>query len=261
MDKEDNKLAKWATRQRNCYANAQMKETNPSIGIIKPYQVDLLNRLEFSWNPREQQFTQNLARLRVFKEENGHANVPMKYEDVPLANFVQKWRREYRLFQEGKPSNMSQDRLEALEKAGFMWRDPSRTSKRSDTRDETWESFISQLEEFKAKYGHFMVNKVNKTLGKGNRLGRLDEFCGWVRKQYAVYKQGTPCQLTDEKVNQLKEMGFWLERSQAHQFAYSQKAFSPQKEDVAQLGQLKVPTINDIANNGGGKTEEGAAEV
>ncbi|KAL7535057.1 hypothetical protein ACHAXR_006238 [Thalassiosira sp. AJA248-18] len=260
MEKEDSKLSKWITRQRTCYANAQLEEPNTSVGIIKPYQYDLLNRINFCWNPREQQFIQNVAMLRAYKEEHGHTNVPMKYHNIHLANFVQKWRREHRLFQEGKPSNMSQDRLQVLEGAGFTWRDPSRTRKRSDTRQETWDGFMSQLHDFYVKYGHFMVNKVNKTLEKGSRLGRLDEFCGWVRKQYTLYKEGSPCQLTDEKVNQLKEMGFWLERGQAHRYSNEQRAASsPQKEAAVQLGQLHIPKIDDVADNDE-MAEEAASE-
>ena len=167
------------------------------------------------------------------------------------------------MFQEGKPSNMSQDRLQALESSGFTWRDPSRTRKRSDTRQETWDGFLSQLVDFKVKYGHFMVNKVNKTLEKGNRLGRLDEFCGWVRKQYMLYKEGQPCQLTDEKVKQLREIDFWLERGEAHRynFKHGQKeaSFPKPQEATIDLGQLNVPqimngTIDESA--GVGKTEE-----
>ena len=243
-DKQDSKLSKWCTRQRTCYANAQLKTPDPSQGIIKPYQYDLLNRIEFAWNLREQQFSQNIAMLREYKEEHGHTNVSMKNDNQHLANFVQKWRREYRLYQEGKPSNMTPERLKALEEAGLAWRDPSRTRIRSDTRQETWDDFITQLKQFEEKYGHFMINKVNKTLGKGNRMGRLDEFCGWVRKQYTLYcKAGSPCQLTDEKVDQLKEMGFWLERSQAHKFAKSSK----KESNAVELGELKVPTIDDLA--------------
>ena len=242
-DKQDSKLSKWCTRQRTCYANAQLETPDPSQGIIKPYQYDLLNRIEFAWNLREQQFTQNVAMLREFKEEHGHTNVPMKHDNLHLANFVQKWRREYRLYEEGKPSNMTPERLKALDDAGLAWRDPSRTRKRSDTRQETWDDFITQLKQFEEKYGHFMINKVNKTLEKGNRMGRLDEFCGWVRKQYTLYKAGSPCQLTDEKVNQLKEMGFWLERSQVHKFAKSPKKIT----NAVELGELKVPTIDDLA--------------
>ena len=111
MEKEDTKLAKWITRQRTCYANAQRDEPDPNLGIIKPYQYELLNSIGFCWNPWEQQFAQNVARLRAYGAEHGHTNVLMKHDDVHLANFVQKWRREYRLFIEGKPCNISEDRL------------------------------------------------------------------------------------------------------------------------------------------------------
>lgn len=49
-----------------------------------------------------------------------------------------------------------------------------------------------------------MVNKVNKSKVKGNGLGRLEEWCSWVRKQYILYKQGHPSQLDESKVAQCK---------------------------------------------------------
>eukprot|EP00804_Cyclotella_cryptica_P029861 CCRYP_010769-RC/>CCRYP_010769-RC protein AED:0.29 eAED:0.29 QI:174/1/1/1/0.8/0.66/6/145/688 len=214
-DREDSKLAKWVTRQRTCYANGQLKKPNPAIGLIKPYQRELLDQLDFCYNPREEQFARNIQMLRAFKEEHGHCNVPMKHENIHLANFVQKWRREHRLYHEGKPSNMTQERFDMLRTVGFSWRDPSRSRKRSDAREETWDGFISQMVDFKERYGHFMVNKVNKSKGKGDRLGRLEEWCSWVRKQYILYKQGHQSQLDESKIAQLKDMGFWLERSHA----------------------------------------------
>ncbi|KAL7548453.1 hypothetical protein ACHAWF_011740 [Thalassiosira exigua] len=256
MEKEDAKMAKWVTRQRTCYANGQLERPSPSMGIVRPYQIDLLNRLEFCWNPREQQFAQNISLLAAFRAENGHANVPNKYSNQQLANFVQKWRREYRLFREGKPSNMTADRLRILEDAGFTWRDPSRTRYRSDKKEETWDMFMRQLREFKEKYGHFMVNKLNKSLHKGSKVHRLNEFCVWVRKQYALYKEeSSECQLTDEKVAQLEEMGFWLERGEAQKYRASM-------DGVAHMGELQVPTIGDAAGDqSSGKDEETDAET
>ncbi|KAL7522838.1 hypothetical protein ACHAWX_007548 [Stephanocyclus meneghinianus] len=201
-DREDSKLAKWITRQRTCYANGQLAEPNPAMGLIKPYQRDLLDQIDFCYNPREEQFARNVAMLRAFKQEHGHCNVPMKHENMHLANFVQKWRREHRLYRGGKPSNMTQERFDMLQNVGFAWRDPSRSRMRSDAREETWDGFISQMADFKKRYGHFMVNKVNKSKGKGNRLGRLEEWCSWVRKQYILYKQGHPSQLDESKVAQ-----------------------------------------------------------
>ncbi len=137
---------------------------------------------------------------------------------------------------------MSQDRLQMLEEIGFSWRDPSRQRKRCDTRQETWDGFVSQLKAFHEQYGHFMVNKVNKTKGKGSRLGRLDEFCSWVRKQYTLFKEGSPCQLTQAKVNQLKDMGFWLERGQTNKYLMKKKLTGNEEDNPESLS---VPTIEN----------------
>lgn len=87
---------------------------------------------------------------------------------------------------------------------------------------------------------------------KGNRLHRLDEFCSWVRKQHILFKEGSPCQLTDEKVNQLKEIGFWLERGESQRFALN--AIKKEKEEAIQLGELQVPSVH--VNDNSGKTED-----
>ena len=117
------------------------------------------------------------------------------------------------------------------------------------------------------KYGHFMVNKVNKTLERGNRLGRLDEFCGRARKQYLLFKEGSPCQLTEDKVDQLREMGFCLERSQAHRYSLGQQqqkaSSTPRRKEeegaAIGLGQLRAPKIDDDFENGG-KSGDDVAE-
>ena len=154
---------------------------------------------------------------------------------------------------------MSQDRLQILEGAGFTWRDPSRQRKRSDTRQETWDGFVSQLADFKEEYGHFMVNKVNKTKAKGSKLGRLDEFCSWVRKQYILFKEGSPCQLTEAKTSQLKDMGFWLERGQVKKYTTKKDKKRKMEEEEGEVLKLEpklvVPKIENEGDSDGEQVE------
>ena len=60
--------------------------------------------------------------------------------------------------------------------------------------------------------------------------------------------------MTAEQVDQLKDIGFWLERGQSHRFSTSKKE---KEEAIAQLGELQVPIIHPAADNNG-KTDESA---
>ena len=50
------------------------------------------------------------------------ANVPQKFKENPaLGIWVNKQRMEYKFYAEGKKSSMNQTKIEALEKAEFIW--------------------------------------------------------------------------------------------------------------------------------------------
>jgi len=64
----------------------------------------------------DSRFHLRFSQLTVFKEVNGHCRVPTNYKENPqLCNWVQSQRTQNRLFMEGKPSNMTQDRINKLD--------------------------------------------------------------------------------------------------------------------------------------------------
>eukprot|EP00584_Thalassiosira_punctigera_P012291 CAMPEP_0172560836 /NCGR_PEP_ID=MMETSP1067-20121228/90397_1 /TAXON_ID=265564 ORGANISM="Thalassiosira punctigera, Strain Tpunct2005C2" /NCGR_SAMPLE_ID=MMETSP1067 /ASSEMBLY_ACC=CAM_ASM_000444 /LENGTH=771 /DNA_ID=CAMNT_0013350723 /DNA_START=196 /DNA_END=2511 /DNA_ORIENTATION=+ len=58
-----------------------------------------------------------------YKEEHGDsARVPLKYKaDLRLGKWVQVQRQQYKNWNEGKKSKLTQERIEKLERAGFEW--------------------------------------------------------------------------------------------------------------------------------------------
>lgn len=76
----------------------------------------LLKKGDAAWHSRYQQ-------LREYVESHGNANVPTKYQaNSKLGRWVSTQRNQYKDFQEGKRSIMTQERVTLLEKVGFAWK-------------------------------------------------------------------------------------------------------------------------------------------
>ena len=68
------------------------------------------------WNKR-------LGELKVYREENGDCVVPRGYNDnQKLGRWVNNQRAQYRLMKDGKKSQMTEERAQKLEEAGFVWK-------------------------------------------------------------------------------------------------------------------------------------------
>lgn len=75
-----------------------------------------------SFFPWGEKWEENLNELREFRKANSHCNVPTGHPENPqLATWVKCQRRQYKLFMQGKPSNMTPDRILRLEEVGFEW--------------------------------------------------------------------------------------------------------------------------------------------
>ena len=144
--------------------------------------------LRSSWNERFEE-------LREFKVQYGHCRVPKLYSDNPkLGYWVAKQRARYRLYQEGKPSHMTAERIQELENVGFKW----------DVRAHivSWNERFEELREFKVEFGNCLVPKLyfdNPKLGM------------WVATQRARYKsqqEGKPSPMTAEHIQELESVDF-----------------------------------------------------
>ncbi|GFH61992.1 hypothetical protein CTEN210_18468 [Chaetoceros tenuissimus] len=135
--------------------------------------------------------------LKEYKAENGHCNVPQRYEpNKALGTWVRRQRQEYRKMSEGAHSSMTDEQVEKLESIGFVWVLRSK---------DTWNERYEQLKEFKTEHGHCNVPQhyeSNKALGK------------WVsaqRQEYNLMSKGLKSSMTDERVAKLESLGFlWV---------------------------------------------------
>ena len=117
-DADYKKLGTWVNNQRAEYK--LLKKGKKSS--ITDEQVAKLGELGFKWRlnvPWGETFEQ----LKAFKVEHGHCNVSEYDADYKkLGNWVTKQRTQYRFRNEGKKSQITDDRVTKLNELGFVWR-------------------------------------------------------------------------------------------------------------------------------------------
>ncbi|KAL9183736.1 hypothetical protein ACHAXT_004592 [Thalassiosira profunda] len=164
--------------------------------------------------------------LKDYKSKFGDCEVPLKYEANPsLGTFVNRQRAEFKKMRMGKPSSMTPERCDDLERLGFTWamRD-SHTS---------WNDRFKELKQFRTENGHCNVPKV---YGKNPSLGY------WVNEQRFQYRRllkKKPSYMTREKVDKLNGLDFkWSLRETNGSWDNWLKEL---REYLAQHGDVDVP--------------------
>ena len=112
--------------QGHCNVPAKWPE-NPPLGTWVSVQrgkreklsADRIRRLEnvgFIWNAIQAAWEDQFQKLRQFKEEHGHCNVPIGWpKDRPLATWVRSRRRDM------KEGVLSKEHVRRLNEIGFQW--------------------------------------------------------------------------------------------------------------------------------------------
>ena len=119
--------------------------------------------------------------------------MPKRFKSNPsLGEWVLNQRKQYRLFQEGMSSSMTEERIERLEDIDFEW----------DVRRDVWDRRLDELREYRDKHGDF---KVPQDYEPSPSLAK------WVMKQrqyYRILRKGRPSQMTEERIDRLEGIGF-----------------------------------------------------
>jgi hypothetical protein len=178
------KLSKWVGMNRRDYRK----------GILEDYKIYGLNEIEFDWDPCQTNWNTKYVLLAKFQQQHGHARVKYsstKEEDGGLGMWVKRQQYQYKLFQEGNPSELTHERIQLLNGVGMVWK----------RRSESWMNRFRELQKFKTTYGHIQVTAT------------LDaSLLEWVRDQRTQWKkyQMDPAQssLTDKLVALLEMIGF-----------------------------------------------------
>jgi superfamily II DNA or RNA helicase len=175
---EDSKLASWVWIQRirreRKYANAEK---------LTDEQVALLDKLGFSWDPRDDKWQANFEKLKAFKTEHGHCEIGLVESDD---DELPAWVRLQRSLK--KAGTLQPARGELLESIGLEWE--------SDAIERRWCQSYELLKQYHATHGNADVPhrwKENPGLGS------------WVQLQRARIKRGD---LIEEQIKLLDDLGF-----------------------------------------------------
>lgn len=128
---DDQALARWVKRQR--YQYKRMKKGKPSsISITR---IQMLESAGFVWDAHSVAWQEKFNAVAAYKKQTGHCKMPSssyaanQENSDQLASWMKRQRRQYRLLVSGQPSNITMERINALNSIGFVWQ----TTTASDT--------------------------------------------------------------------------------------------------------------------------------
>mmetsp|Transcript_11422 Transcript_11422/g.27619 ORF Transcript_11422/g.27619 Transcript_11422/m.27619 type:complete len:336 (+) Transcript_11422:171-1178(+) len=145
----------------------------------------------------DERWKEYMKDLQEFKEKFGHCKVPQKFPK--LGQWVHHVRCAQKALQQGKPYSLklTPSRIAELEAIGFVWGE-SRPG---------WNDHVEDLKQFQQQHGHTLVPAnfpENTGLSKWVRRVRV----AFSLMQQGKFKKGATIKLSDERINQLKEIGF-----------------------------------------------------
>lgn len=175
-------------KKRNHEFEEEPKVENPCIAVLgvdqdnsrfRPYQAC--------------QWSEKFEELCLYRKANGHCLVPHTYrENLPLARWVKRQRYQYKLMKEGKPSTMTEDRVKDLEDIGFVW----------DSQGAAWSERLEELRAYQRNFGHCNVP---------SNYSVNPQLATWVkcqRRQYKLYHDSKPSNMTANRIQELEVLGF-----------------------------------------------------
>ena len=111
-------LWRWVKRQK--YQYKLFKEGKQST--LSQERISALENVGVTWDFHGSTWSERLSELTTYRQVNGHCNVPSKYPANPqLSTWVKCQRRQYKLYQSGKSSNITAERIEKLAQLDFVF--------------------------------------------------------------------------------------------------------------------------------------------
>ena len=149
-------------------------------------------------NQRHDQWNDRYHDLVQYYQTHGDCLVPNTWPtNQPLSEWVKRQRYQYKLKMDGRPSYLSDHRMELLNSLGFIW----------NMQRANWDEKLKELVEYKVEYGHCNVPSIYP---KNRQLGI------WVRcqrRQYRLYMKDPESSsgMSDERIQKLHSIGFVFE--------------------------------------------------
>jgi hypothetical protein len=115
---ENQQLAQWIKRQRYQY---KLKHQVNLHSTLTDERQTALENMGFVWDSHKAAWIERFQSLKQFRAQYGHCSVPSSYMDRSLAIWVKCQRRQFKMFQQGARSTMTQGRFSRLDLLGFVW--------------------------------------------------------------------------------------------------------------------------------------------
>ncbi|MFZ4596312.1 MAG: helicase associated domain-containing protein, partial [Verrucomicrobiaceae bacterium] len=177
----NSKLASWVWIQRQRRKGTSKRGDKQDL--MTPDQANLLDKLGFRWDAREDKWLEKISQLKQFQEQHGHCDLS---EDEDLKSWAQLQRSAQA---EGKLEPERKAQLDAL---GFPW---------TGNLDRKWDEMYDRLKQYHAENGHSDVP------AKWNKDRKL---AGWLSAQRQRRKKG---QMTEDEIRLLDSLGVtWRSR-------------------------------------------------
>lgn len=191
-------LYEWTQEQRQ---QCRVYDEDPSRSELTGEQVRRLKELGLSEDLREGKWYRRFHELLLFQRQHGHCIVPTYYPfNQALVNWCSTQRRQYKMLTQGKRSQLTPERIEMLEKAGFVWE--VSTQQRADAQlNKTWDELYAECALHREEFGSL------DGIVKDSELYR---WCQEQQKHYRRLKHGQSTPLSSEKKERLDQLGFSL---------------------------------------------------
>lgn len=186
---KNQELARWVSGQRIAYRLLKNNQESP----LTERRKNMLEGIGFIWNPQNAAWDHKFEMLEQYLQRYDQTDFPLSQDNYPqLASWVRTQRIQLRLFQEGKPSNLTGEQAAALENTNFDWQ----------KRNTLWAERYQQLQQYKQEHGDCLVpQKYNKNL----KLGL------WVknqRQQMKLFRERKKSSMTHGRAEKLDKIGF-----------------------------------------------------
>ena len=198
----DATLGRWVQRQRSYYKKGTLAESRiKALNQVK-FVFDARNhnkkmpKLKKKWQKRS--WEERYAELKIYYNENGHSNVPLKSSS--LAGWVQYQRQ---CNDNGKLSTYQIDKLNEID---FIW----------NVRKHQWEQRFIELKEFIETNGHSCIPSTKE-------YKSLQAWCSTQRKLWKMKQANSTmeCALTDEREKRLESINFDWQTS--HEYVWQSR--------------------------------------
>jgi hypothetical protein len=146
------------------------------------------------------QWADRYEELRAYVQKHGHCQISHREEEQnALARWSKRQRYQFKLLQDGKPSTMTPERIEALNALGFAW----------NSHEAVWEERLNELRLFRRAHGHVNIPSIYEPNQK------LSTWAKCQRRQKCLLDAGKRSNMTWSRVKRLEELGFvWKVRPQ-----------------------------------------------